>query len=146
MMKIAIAKFNKIPSNNILVMPGVSKTGKGYLYKNPDIRKFQEDLINQLTPQFKDYKLPEKYYSVTLVFFLNKRFNSRDVSNMFKISEDAVKDVVKKDDSKYVNIHGYKRMSTDENEYILLIISPDVVVDIDNITKEFLGNIKWTSE
>jgi len=135
-LKVAVAKFKKIPSNNVLVMPGVHyKTGKpkGYLYKNPTIQKYQDSLKRQLKVQLESYELPNKYYSVSLIFFLYKGFDKRDVSNMFKIAEDAVKDVIHKDDSKYINIHGYKRLSIDKNEYVVLLISDAVLVDMSNI-------------
>ncbi|MCP3686483.1 MAG: hypothetical protein GY861_27920 [bacterium] len=119
-------KKDKIPSGNVLVLAGVKKNRKGYLYKNPGIEKFQVNMAGKLRAQLKDVGIKldkDKWYSILMVFLIQKNgYKRRDASNMLKVCEDAVVRATGVDDSRHARVTAHKRISPDESEYVILLM------------------------
>lgn len=105
-----------IPSVNKHKQP--SKYGR--MYKPKKIAKFQEEVTEQIKNSnlmgLKDIKSPIIHAHFKFVF--RRRFWRRDVTNMFKAVEDAVRDAIEVDDSKTIHITGEKIESSGNLEYI----------------------------
>lgn len=115
----ALVQVEKILSVNSLYSPGVTKYGKPYLYKNPAVSNYQEWLKYQFSNQLGTLKSVEE---ISWIFLFSSRITSRDVSNMIKIAEDALKESIKLDDSLFYTIHLHKIKTSFTSEYIIVLI------------------------
>ena len=80
------------------------------MYKKPQIDEFQESLRYRLRNaglgEITEFSNPK--VEVWFKFCFKNRFWIRDVSNMIKATEDALRDVIGIDDSRTLKIHGEK--------------------------------------
>lgn len=99
---ISVSKIVSV--NNYLIRTRGSKSTL-----TPEARRAKEEYMLKLS-EFHD-KIPKewKYISLTLGFYFNRYFDSRDLSNCVKIFEDCLSAHFEKDDSVNVNILLFKR-------------------------------------
>lgn len=114
-------EFQKIFSENNYLKPGLGYRGGrkpyAYLYKHKDAEDFQTSAIWQMIPQvFEFLQLGElvnpKVYLTTL-FHFKYRFGSRDLGNMSKMYEDAIKVAIQIDDKDFISHEAWKIESQD---------------------------------
>lgn len=111
-----IAAPGKIPSVNSMYKPK-SMFGKSFawLYKDAKVETYQNSLIAAAkTGNFAKvckYKDSIDYIDIKFIFLLDKNFYKRDVSNMVKMTEDALMQVTEVDDSKHRSISAFKALS-----------------------------------
>lgn len=84
----------KIPSENTYLAPGCKRVGNKiipYLYSTDKTKKYKNEIVNYLTTNLMD-KLKDKYkyYTTEFEFFVKTHYDTRDLSNMKKITEDAL--------------------------------------------------------
>lgn len=103
----------KIPSENTYLAPGVKRVGNKiipYLYSTDKTKKYKNEIVNYLTTNLM-IKLKDryKYYTTEFEFFVKSHYDTRDLSNMKKITEDAlitwlnrVSEGYKIDDSQFI--------------------------------------------
>lgn len=110
-------------------IPSVNKhkeVGRGgkHMYKNPRVRKFQEELIKQVkeSPLMGMRGLEKPIVKAHFKFKFRRRFWVRDVTNMFKATEDGVRDAIEVDDSRTVFITGEKIEIEGNREYISITL------------------------
>lgn len=112
--------FTPIPSTNEHKLP-VHRNGKTWLYKNPEVDKFQRELISQCYDSnlFKIKEIADQVEyteELELVFHINKNFWRRDTTNMVKIVEDGLVEFTKIDDSKTIK-NVCSKVLSGNNEY-----------------------------
>lgn len=89
------AKLDVIPSENYLYKPSF-RGKKAFLYKDPRIKEYQENLIHKFSENFRNKsELPPKeivkqIISVYTFGIHPDRYYSRDLTNMVKATEDAL--------------------------------------------------------
>lgn len=89
-----IIPVTKIPSENTYLAPGVKRVGGklvSYLYTTDKVRKYKSEIVDYLTINLTS-KLQDnyKYYSTEFEFFLKRHYDTRDLSNLKKTTEDAL--------------------------------------------------------
>lgn len=115
----------KIPSVNSMYKPK-SSFGKSFawLYKDTKVETFQEKVIELAKKgpfaAIDAYKDDINYIDIQYTFLLDKNFYKRDVSNMIKMTEDALMSVTGVDDSKHRSVYAHKALSyIPKMEYII---------------------------
>lgn len=83
-----------IMSENTYLAAGYAR-GRPYLYKRPDCKNYQESIVRQLAKydaylQTLPVDFMNNHFTVCYAFYLKTEYDSRDVSNMVKILEDAI--------------------------------------------------------
>lgn len=123
---VELPKGISIPSVNAHKEPRLGKWGKIYMYKNPKVCIYQEELKNKLDSscltKLRGITPKPKAIKATFKFHFRKRFWRRDISNLIKATEDVVKDIVEIDDSRTVHITGEKIKIKDDNEFVTIIL------------------------
>ena len=76
---------NKIFGSNTYLRPGIAKSGKPYLYLQPEARAYKAQIKKTLQSQ--NYSLISNRQGLILVFGINR---DKDVTNMVKLTEDAI--------------------------------------------------------
>lgn len=124
-----------IISENTYLAAGVKKVGLKsipYLYSKPETKEYKLKIINYLSESYQIQIDPHKYYSTEFFFCIKTNYNKRDLSNMKKITEDALiewmncKKVVKDakiDDSQFVSSSDYKVLLGDKAETEMIIFN-----------------------
>lgn len=93
------AEVNSIFSENFYLKPGKSKKGGLYMYLHPEAKRYKEKLIKQFTEQIKENGFPYGKvfpFKVVYTFYV---LTERDVTNMIKVTEDALSEAIGVDDS-----------------------------------------------
>lgn len=114
--KLDIAAPLKIPSVNNMYKPK-SSFGKSFawLYKDNKVQLYQDEVIRQSSVSslsvISQYADKIDYVDVEFCFLLDKNLDKRDVSNMIKMTEDALMMVTKIDDSRHRKVTALKAMS-----------------------------------
>lgn len=127
-----VAEVRRIFSENFYLKPGYSrgrgsKKGKGgksggpYLYLAPEARKYKKDLIDRLQEEVSEKGFPygkEFPYKVSYTFLVNK---DRDVTNMIKVTEDALSEAIGVDDSVWEEVVAKKVIREDMEKEVVII-------------------------
>ena len=124
------AEVSRVFSENFYLKPGVSKgarRGKGkngrgaYLYLSPEARTYKKELIPKLEEEARRAGFPygkELPFRVCYTFLLNK---NRDVTNMIKVTEDALSEAIGVDDSVWSEVCARKVVDEGrENEVVII--------------------------
>ena len=121
--KIEIFEFTvELPEG--MSIPSVNKHKEvakaGHRYKNTRVRKYQEEVTKQVKKSslIDLGSLESPVLKVEFKFIFKNRYWNRDVSNMFKATEDALKDAIGVDDSRTVYITGEKVKHEEKAEKI----------------------------
>jgi len=97
------------------------------LRKNPDVEQFQNYLCQRLVMsdlyQIRDIASKVQAQVVDMIFYLRNHFTNRDVSNLVKISEDALVRATGVDDSKTIKFIASKLRSESNNESICITVA-----------------------
>lgn len=111
-------------------IPSVNKhkeVGRGgkHMYKNPRVRKYQEELIRQLkeTDLANISEVKEPTVHVKFKFYFKNRYWRRDVTNMIKATEDGLKEVLGIDDGRTVHVTAEKIKHEFKQEKIEITIN-----------------------
>lgn len=148
MIKVRI-KVDKIISENTYLAPGIRYTKARkpypYLYKKPEVHKYQEDIINHLRDlRLRDQILENKemfnnlFFSTEWVFYRLEKIEISDLTNMKKLVEDALVRFIREeceiktfddcyiieDKSKKVYLPDFSEIDDKEHEYIDVILKP----------------------
>lgn len=117
-----------IPSVNKHKEPG---RGGKHMYKNPRVRAYQEEIVEQLkdscVANIVTYEKPILH--VEFRFHFKNRYWRRDVTNMVKATEDALRDVIGIDDGRTVHVTAEKIKHTEKREMVEISVK---VFDEDN--------------
>ena len=113
---IELTKGTFIPSVNNLARAVRTKFGVR-VYKTKNVREFQDKFHKLLleTPLVQILEYDVLSANVNFIFNIYSRFDVRDTSNMIKISEDVLKDVIGVDDNRFIKICGEKRKLADKS-------------------------------
>lgn len=127
-----VAEVRRIFSENFYLKPGYSRgkrsnKGKGgngsgpYLYLAPEARKYKKELIEKLQEEVSEKGFPygkEFPYKVSYTFLVNK---DRDVTNMIKVTEDALSEAIGVDDSVWEEVVAKKVIKEDLEKEVVII-------------------------
>lgn len=128
MLSLCIKMYSReeVPSANLLYAAGTKyNSNKTWWYKLDHVKKFQNNLIFKLNrANLGDLFKPEDYpnLSVHMVFLMTGSYNSRDVTNCVKATEDALHKVLKVDDSKTIKFTAEKYRAPGLCEWVLIYI------------------------
>lgn len=134
---IAEITCDKIFSENILYHQNITRGGKRYVYKNPVVRKFQEDIEEGLeASDLRDLsKYNYEYLEIEFLFFVRKkRFKNMDVTNCVKAVEDSLVKITGIDDSRHVKVSSTKIQTEEDYEHIYISVRG---LTGDELEKEF---------
>ena len=117
-------------------IPSVNKhkdIGRGgkHMFKNPRVRAYQKEMVERVKESelMEMQGLEKPIIRAHFKFRFRRRFWVRDVTNMFKATEDAVRDAISVDDSRTVHITGEKIQIEGDREYVSITLE---VVDENN--------------
>ena len=119
-----------IPSVNQAHLIGRSKSGKAWIYLNPEIANMQDKIKQDLIiagayEKFSEIRNhPDKYiFDLDLIFILKERLWLRDVSNFIKYVEDAIFRTIGLNDNHVVRVTAHKVLnSTINHEKINIVL------------------------
>ncbi len=94
---------NKIFGSNTYLRPGISKSGRPYLYLQPEARVYKDQIKKTL--QVQRYSLAPIRQGLILVFGINR---DKDVTNMVKLTEDAIAEYYRLNDIDWTWSIAYK--------------------------------------
>jgi Holliday junction resolvase RusA-like endonuclease len=122
----------KLPSVNNTYKPGIRQGKYPYLYKHPSVAKYQKEFIElaEKTDLIKIRPLHVHALEVIFKFYFRTRFWNRDLTNLVKATEDALKEVVEVDDSRTIHTEQTKVHWNEPYEAIELKV---IVHERDNI-------------
>lgn len=130
-------------------IPSVNKhkeVGRGgkHMYKPSRVRNYQEEVIRQLSSScFSEINFKEKpVLRVKFVFYFKNRYWRRDVTNMIKSTEDALKEVLGVDDGRTIHVTADKVKHYEKIEKILISVE---VTSEDEIEVEDESNARRIS-
>lgn len=108
-----------------MTIPSVNKhkeVGRGgkHMFKNPRVRKYQEEIKEQLKGScLENVSSPDSpVLRVGFKFYFKNRYWRRDVTNMIKATEDGLKDVLGIDDGRTVYITAEKIRTSEKIEKV----------------------------
>lgn len=122
------------PSVNEMYKVGRASGGRSWIYLDPNIKDFKEWVVSSLVQQearekFAEFKKKDVMINMRLIFSFSQNFWKRDVSNLVKATEDAIKDSILIDDSFTVSLSMDKLINDKDNyEYLIVVME---VFDLD---------------
>lgn len=111
----------KIWSENSYLKPGISKSGRPYLYVSPQAKLYKDQIRSGLSGKEK----PLKIWGLCFVFHLRPSRARRDVTNMVKLTEDAISELWGVDDSSWSFVSSFKVHSDREFIELYVLESPE---------------------
>lgn len=99
----------------------------GAIYLSPDMYRMICEVKDQIVitdPVTQcPWVTPDNLYRVTYNFILKSNFFKRDADNCIKKIQDAVFECLHVNDSRIVELHGYKSFKPGDSEYLILRVS-----------------------
>lgn len=116
------------PSVNEMYKVGRARGGRSWVYLDPSIKDFKEWVKSSLDMQgtreeFLVYKGKSVMVNMRMIFSFSQSFWTRDVSNLIKAVEDAVKEAIGIDDRFTITLNMDKLLNDKDNyEYLILVM------------------------
>lgn len=115
------AEVSRIFGENFYLKPGRSRGGSSHLYMSPEARKYKKELYEKLREQVESGAFPYGREFPQRVVYEFRITKDRDVSNMIKVTEDALSDAIGVDDSVWTEVVARKvRIAGDGPEVVII--------------------------
>lgn len=114
------AEVDRVFGENYYLKPRC-QGGRAYLYMPPKAKRYKEELLRQLSLQVSSSSFPYgQVFPKRLVyhFYISR---DRDVSNMIKVTEDAVAEAIGVDDSVWEEVVARKYVQSSLEREVVII-------------------------
>ncbi len=119
------AQVGRVFSENFYLKPGYSRGRRGqggvYLYLSPEARRYKSRLLKELEREVRNSGFPvgeEFPRRVVYNFYISK---DRDVTNMIKVTEDALSEAIGVDDSVWSEVVAKKVVDGELEDEVVII-------------------------
>lgn len=114
------AEVDRVFGENFYLKPGKSKEGT-HLYMTPQAKRYKRMLYEQLKEQVESGAFPYGKEFPQKVVYEFRITKDRDVTNMIKVTEDALSDAIGVDDSVWTEVVARKvRIEGDGPEVVII--------------------------